>query len=220
MNHWSNCLPFMHNVESVSNLIKRVFMCNEFINLELSRKIFIYIFRKHCAPLGAPESGPSPRPPCNKLERPCGDLYSAGCHTDYAGLPPTLMTALQRSTHGLSQPDALKSIVYSTGTILHCHFNQNILDGFVVVFGVDANSGAKLHGSGKFVGVDIHSDDLGSPSHLSTHDAGQTHPSKAKDSHLGPSFNFHGVHHSAIAGGDTTTKQANLFQRSCIINFS
>ncbi len=73
-------------------------------------------------------------------------------HTDDAAFTPSLVTRLERGSHGVDVADTLEGVVQASVGEL----DQHLLNGLLVVLGVDAVGGTELLGCGRFVGHSWH----------------------------------------------------------------
>lgn len=102
--------------------------------------------------------------------------------------------------------DALKGVVTAPLGELH----QNLLNGLLIVLGVQAISGTKLLGSIKLGRVDIDGKDAGSTCLLGSLNHSQANSTQAEDSNGGAGLDLGGVVHSTPASGHTTAQQSHL----------
>eukprot|EP00963_Diacronema_lutheri_P011319 scaffold1368_cov333-Pavlova_lutheri.AAC.14 len=157
------------------------------------------------------KGGTHPGASGHQLERPRGDFLPTFGHTDNDGFTPSLVAALQGRTHDLHVAHAFKGVVYATSWSTS-HVNDDVLDGFAVVFGVDAVGGTPLGSIGELAGVEVHGDDARSLGHLQPFYDSKSHCSQAEDCGRGSLFHFGGVQHRTDSGGHPTAQEANLGQ--------
>src|SRR5690554_3941270 len=82
MQHRTNALAGVQQVEGFVDLFKRHVMSNELVDLELAIHVALYVARQLSTPFHAAECRTFPDPARNQLERPRGDLFAGSCHTD------------------------------------------------------------------------------------------------------------------------------------------
>ncbi|MOA00527.1 hypothetical protein D3C78_1198970 [compost metagenome] len=119
------------------------------------------------------------------------------------------MAALQRRAHHVHVADALEREVHAAIG----QFDDDVLDGLVVVLGVDAVGGAHGAGQHELVRVGVHGDDAAG---LGLHRALDHRQADAAQAEHGDGIAFldlGGVVHGAQAGGDATAQQADFFMR-------
>src|SRR5690606_13203725 len=111
--------------------------------------------RQLAAALDPAEGGAQPLAAGDQLERPGADLLARASHADDHALSPAAVRALERRAHHLDVADALEAVVHAPAGHLHDH----LLDGPVVVPGVDAVGGAHFGRQPELVGIGVDGDD-------------------------------------------------------------
>src|SRR5690554_6824811 len=82
MQHRTNTLAGVQQFERFVDLFKRHVMSDEFVDLELTIHVALYVARQFRAPFHTTERRPFPDPTRDQLERPRGDLFAGSSHTD------------------------------------------------------------------------------------------------------------------------------------------
>src|SRR5690606_36473681 len=111
------------------------------------------------AALDPAERGPQPFAPGHQLERPGADFLARAGHADDHALAPAAMRALERRAHHLDVADALEAVVHAPAG----HLDDHLLDGPVMVPGVDAVGGAHFGRQPELVGIGVDGDDAPGP---------------------------------------------------------
>src|SRR5690606_11189004 len=112
-----------------------------------------------------------------QLERPGGDFLTGARDADDDGLAPAPVGAFQRGAHDVDVADALEAVVHAPAG----QADDDLLDGFGVVLGVDAVGGAEDLGQRELVGVGVHGDDAPGPRLARALDHGQADAAQAED---------------------------------------
>lgn len=87
------------------------------------------------------------------------------------------MSKIWDTHHDNWTSNTLQSVVHPST----CQLHQNVLDGLLMIVGVDTFSGSKHLGFLKLVRVDVNPDDPFRPSSLAAHDGGQSNSSEPKN---------------------------------------
>ncbi len=156
--------------------------------------------------LDAAEGRAQPAPAGDQLERPGADFLPRACHADDHALTPAAVRAFQRGTHHIHVADALEAVVHAPGR----HVDDDLLDGLVVVLGVDAVGGAKGAGQVELGGVGVDGDDAPRLGQLGALDHRQPDAAQAEYGHAVALLHLSGVLDGAKAGGHAAAQQAHL----------
>ena len=107
-------LTFMHQVESIVDLIQRHHMGDQIIDIDLAVHVPVDDFWHIRATLGAAEGRALPCPAGHQLEWARGDLRAGGGDADDRRFAPALVTAFQCLAHHLDIADALERMISTT----------------------------------------------------------------------------------------------------------
>lgn len=162
----------------------------------------------------ATECGAAPDTAGHQLEGARADLLAGTRHTNDHGLAPALMAALKRGAHHVYVADALEAEIYAAVGELYDH----LLDGFGVIFGIDAVGGAQLRGEFEFVWVDVHADDARGAGFFGAHDDGEPDAAEAEDGYGVAGFDFGGVMDRANTRGYATAQKADFLERRLVVD--
>src|SRR5690606_14080705 len=142
----------------------------------------------------------------DQLERPGGDFLAGTRDADDDGLAPAPVGALQGGAHDVDVADALEAVVHAPAR----HADDDLLDGFGVVLGVDTVGGAEDFRQRELVGIGVHGDDAPRPRLARALHHGQADAAQAEDGHGIAGLDLGGVAHGPDAGGHAAAQQADL----------
>src|SRR5699024_3360229 len=206
MQNGTNALAGIEQLEGLVDSGKRHFVGDELVDLDLAIHVALDIAGQLAAALDAAESRAAPHPAGNELERPGRDFLAGTGHADNDRLAPALVAALQRLAHDVDVADALERVIdAAVGQV-----DDDLLDGVIVVFGVDEIGGSELTCQIELVGVDVDGDDALGAGHDRALDDCQADRAKAEDGHRRTGLDFRSVEHGTNAGGHATAEQADL----------
>jgi hypothetical protein len=193
VNHTPNAITRLHIAESLVDLIQRLAMRDELVNLELAIHVVSHKPRKLSASLDTTERATLPYTASDELEWTSGDLLTGGRNTDDDGLAPALVAGLERGAHNVDVTRAVESVVAAAVG----HLDELLLDALVAELGgVDEVCSTELLGPLLLCVVDIDDDDLASLVLSRALDDGQTDAAGAEDGDVGALLD------SAVAGSD------------------
>src|SRR5690606_7727138 len=200
-----NALAFVHQVECLVDVFQTHGVGDEGIQLELALEVVLDVAGQLGAAFDATEGGTTPDPTGDQLERTGADFFAGTGHPDNHRLTPALVAALQGRAHHVHVADTFEGVVHSAvGQI-----NDHLLNGAVIVFGVNAVGGAQLLGDFELGRVDIDGDDTGRLRLNCTNDRGQANAAQTENGHRGTRLHFGGVADRADTRGDATTQQTD-----------
>ncbi|KAG1535609.1 hypothetical protein G6F50_015263 [Rhizopus delemar] len=145
----------MHQVEGVVDLVQVHGVGDERRQFDIALHRVLDHAGQLAATLHAAEGGAHPLAAGHQLERTGGDLLARTGHAAHHALAPATVRAFQRRAHHVDVADAFKAVVHAPGG----HFNDDLLDGLVVVLRVDAVGSAELAGQLELGRIGIHRDD-------------------------------------------------------------
>lgn len=96
MNDASNGFAFVHELESVVDIIQWHGMGDEIVECKFAVHILLDDGGQFAATFNAAESGAAPNPACNELEWACVDFGACRCYADDDGFAPAFVTAFKR----------------------------------------------------------------------------------------------------------------------------
>src|ERR1700716_1655014 len=145
----------MHQLEGIVDLIQWQHFGDHFVDLDLAVEIAVHIARQLRTAFDAAECRAAPDATGNQLERTGRYFLTCTGDTDDDRFAPSLVTRLQGRAHHVNVADALERVVdAAVGQI-----DDDLLNGLVVVFGVDVVGRAERLGHGPFARVEIDGDD-------------------------------------------------------------
>lgn len=131
----------------------------------------------HCFCLSPPSNHTSSPRFCCRLQ--CSILWQHKAPVVFKNTfanSQTQTVSLAHTHHDNWTSNTLESIVHPST----CHLHQNLLDGLLMIFGVDAFSGSEHSGFLKLIRVYVNTDDPVCTSDLAAHDSSQSYSSKSK----------------------------------------
>src|SRR3989344_2926821 len=209
MNDGTDALAFMHQVKRLVDIFQAHGVGDEGIQRDLTGLGHFHVARQFSTAAHAAERRTAPDATGDQLERTGGNFLASTGYTDDYRLAPTLVAALEGSTHQLHIADALKGKVDAAVG----HVDYDFLDRTVEVFQVYTIGCTQLLGDLEFGRVDVDGDDPCRLGFNCADDGRQTNTAEADNGHGITRFHLGRVQHGADAGGDTTTQQADFFQR-------
>src|SRR5690606_10898792 len=151
MDDGADRLALVHQVEGLVDALQRQGVGDERRELDVAAHRVLDHARQLAAALDPAEGGAQPLAPGHQLERPRADLLARASHADDHALAPAAVRALERRAHHLDVADALEAVVNAPAGHLHDH----LLDGPVMVPGVDAVGGTHFGRQPELVGLGV-----------------------------------------------------------------
>mmetsp|Transcript_3907 Transcript_3907/g.5907 ORF Transcript_3907/g.5907 Transcript_3907/m.5907 type:complete len:257 (-) Transcript_3907:89-859(-) len=206
MQSFNGSIGILHSIKLMRNII-----INRQISLHKS------IDQKGNIPptLEPPKRRSLPNSSGHKLEWTGGDLMARCCNANDARSTPTPMSTFERCTHDIGVARAVETIV---DTPLG-HFSRNMgLDWFVQFGGIYSVGGTHFDGGVELFGVNVHRNDFRCSCHFGTLDDGQSNSTEPKHSHSCVHLNLTSIPNRSKSSADTTSKKADLLQRSILLD--
>src|SRR5437763_570538 len=151
----ANDLALVQQIERAVDLLERQHLADHLVDLDLPAEVALYEPGQLRAALYAAERRAAPHAAGDQLKRAGMDLLPGARDADDDRLPPALVAALERGAHDAHVADAFEGVVDPAVG----HVDDDLLDGQVVVLGVDAIGGAERSGHREFLGVGVDADD-------------------------------------------------------------
>ena len=204
----ANAVAGLHVAEGLVDLVERLAMGNELIDLEIAVQIIIDKAGELRATLDTTKGASFPDTASDELEGACRDLLTGGGDTDDDGLAPALVAGLEGGAHDVNVARAVESVVAAAIS----HLDELLLDALgAELAGVDEVGGAELLGPLLLGVVDVDDDDLAGLVLHRALDDGQTDAAGAEDGDVGALLDTTlsgGDDGSAVAGCDAAAEQA------------
>ncbi len=185
-------------------------MRDERVELNVATHGVFHHSRQLRAPAHTAKGAAAPDPAGHQLEWACRNFLAGARHTNDDAFAPTLVAAFQRGAHDVDVANALKTEVHAAIR----HLDNDILNGFAVVLGVDAVGGPHHFGQPEFVAIHVNANNAAGLGLACPLNDCQANATQAEDGHGIAGLDLGRVVHSANAGGHTATQQAHFFQRS------
>jgi hypothetical protein len=208
INNAANAVPSLHIRERLVNLIQRLPVRNEFIDLQVAVHIIVHQPRQLRAALDTAKRAALPHTSGNELERARSNLLPSGRNTDDDALAPALVARLERRAHHVDVAGTVERVVAAAVG----HLDELLLNALVAELRwVDKVGGAKLLGPFLLCIVDVDDNDLAGLVLDRALNDGETDAACAEDSDVGASFEAAfacGDDGGAVAGCDAAAEQA------------
>ena len=134
MQHAADAFAFVHQIKSVVDVFQPHGVGDKGGQLDALGHGIFHHAGQFAAALDPAKSTAQPATAGDQLEGAGGNFLPRTGHDDDDALPPAPVGALQRSAHDIDVANALKAVVHAPAGHLHNH----LLNGALVVFGVDA----------------------------------------------------------------------------------
>src|SRR5665213_2017025 len=209
-NHRADRLAFVHQVESVVDLVEWHGVGDEVVDVDLAVHVPVDNFRHIGAAARAAEGGAFPDAAGDELKRPRRDLLARAGDTDDDRFAPAAVAAFERLAHHVDVADALeRKVGAAAGEIDHGlhHFVATDL------VRIDEMRHAEFFGDGALCRIGVDADNLVGANHACSLD--DVEPDAAQPEHRDVCARPHlgGVDDGADAGGDAAADVANLVER-------
>src|SRR6266481_1201668 len=203
-------LAFMHQVESLVDLLELEDMGDHRIDLNLAIHIPVDDFGHVGTAAGAAERGALPDPAGHELKWPRGDLLAGFRHADDDRYTPTAMTGFQRLAHHIGVAGAVEGEIGAA-----IGQRDQMLDDIAADLGrVDEMRHAEAAAPCVLGIVDVDADDLVGAHHLGTLDDVHSDATEAEYDDVSARRDLGGIDHRADARGYTTADVAALVEGS------
>jgi len=155
----ANAVASLHVAKGLVDLIERLSVGDEFVDLEVSLYVVGHKARELSAALDTAESASFPHTTGNELEWAGGDLLASSRDANDDGLSPALVAGLESGAHDIDVASAIEGVVAAAIG----HLDELILDTLLAELGrVDEVGRAELLCPCLLGIVDIDYDDLAS----------------------------------------------------------
>lgn len=215
MDDRANAFAFMHQVKGSVDVFERHRVGDELVDFYFAIHILVNHSRQLRTALATTKGGTAPDSTGNKLKWARGYFLPGTRDTDDDRLTPSFVTTLQGRAHQLGIADTFEREINTTAGEL----DDDVLNGLVIIIGVDAIRGAKLSGKLEFVFIDVDRNDTTRVRDRGTLNGAQSDAAESKDGDRISRLDLGRIQYCPNAGRNAAAQQTNLFEWRVFADF-